>query len=471
MLVGLARAYSVPICFPYLFPVQANILMNDALFIHRIHFAFTITYHYIFPQLTMGLAPLIVILKTLGLRTNNAVYDDAARFWTKIFGLNFLAGVVTGIPMEFQFGTNWSRFSQSTGGVIAGPVAMEGVFSFFLESAFLGMFLFGEKRLGRIAHWWAGFLVFLGSWLSGFFIVAANAWMQHPVAFHRLPDGSFEVTSFWALLSNPWASIEYAHTMSGAVITGAFVMAATGAFYLLNQRHLEYARLFVRVGVIAGLAASAFQIFPSGDLHGRYMAAHQPVTTAAMEALFESQPGAPMVLLGQPDVEKRRIDNPILVNKALSFLIYGTTRAEVKGLDQFPEKDWPTNIPLLYFSYHIMAGLGTLFAAIMSLAGLLLWRRKLFGARWMLWILMLAFPFPYIANIAGWMTAEVGRQPWLVYGLLRTADGYSTNVSAANGIFTLLGFMGIYALLSLFLLFLLGRHIDHGPDAVSGGSE
>jgi cytochrome d ubiquinol oxidase subunit I len=450
--------------------------MNDALFIHRLHFAFTITYHYIFPQLTMGLAPLIVILKSMELRTGNVLYGNAARFWTKIFGINFLAGVVTGIPMEFQFGTNWSRFSQLTGGVIAQPIAMEGVFSFFLESAFLGMFLFGAPRLGRWGHWWAGFMVFLGSWLSGFFIVAADAWMQHPVGYHRLPDGSFEVTSLWYVLSNPWALIQYAHTMSGAVITGAFAVAATGAFYLLMRRHEEYGRLFVRLGVIAGLAASAVQIFPTGDLHGRYMARHQPVTTAAMEALFYTGTGAPMVILGQPDVERRRIDNPIVVNKALSFLIYGTTRAEVKGLDQFPQSEWPTNIPLLYFAYHVMAGLGTLFVAVMVGSALLLWRRRLFTARWMLWILMLSLPFPYIANTAGWITAEVGRQPWLVYGLLRTEDGYSAHVSAANGLFTLLGYMGIYAMLSIFLLFLFARHIEHGPEIpethghyVSGG--
>jgi cytochrome d ubiquinol oxidase subunit I len=438
--------------------------MDDALFIHRIHFAFTITYHYIFPQLTMGLAPLIVILKTLGLRTNNPAYDDAARFWTKVFGINFLAGVVTGIPMEFQFGTNWSRFSQVTGGVIAQPVAMEGVFSFFLESAFLGMFLFAEKRLGRIGHWWAAFLVCAGSWLSGFFIVAANAWMQHPVAYRRLADGTFEVTGFWGVLANPWALIEYAHTMSGAVITGAFVMAALGAFYLLNNQHVESGRIFVRIGVLAGVVACVFQIFPSGDMHGRYMAFHQPATTAAMEALFHTSAGAPIVILGQPDVEHQRIDNPIVVNDALSFLIYGTTKAQVRGLDQFPQRDWPTNIPLLYFCYHVMAGLGTLFVGIMALSFLLLWRGALFRTPWMLWVLMLAFPFPYIANTAGWLTAEVGRQPWLVYGLLRIESGYSTNVSAANGLFTLLGFMGLYALLSIFLLFLLLRLIDRGPE-------
>jgi cytochrome d ubiquinol oxidase subunit I len=438
--------------------------VSDALFIHRLHFAFTITYHYLFPQLTMGLAPLIVILKSLELRSGNPAFGNAARFWTRIFGINFLAGVVTGIPMEFQFGTNWARFSQMTGGVIAQPLAMEGVFSFFLESAFLGMFLFGERRLGPRGHWWAGFMVFLGSWLSGFFIVAADAWMQHPVGYRRLADGSFEVTSLIAVLTNPWALIQYAHTMSGAVTTGAFVMAAIGAFYLLTHTHERYGRIFVRAGVIAGIVACALQIFPTGDLHGKYMAEHQPATTAAMEALFHTENGAPLVILGQPDVERRRIDNPLVVNKVLSFLIYGTTTAQVRGLDQFPQADWPTNIPLLYFAYHIMAGLGTMFVAIMGLSALLLWRGRLFHTRWMLWILMLAFPFPYIANTAGWFTAEIGRQPWLVYGLLRTEHGFSDRISAANGLFTLLGFMGIYALLTVFLLFLFQREIAHGPE-------
>jgi len=445
--------------------------MDDALFIHRIHFAFTVTYHYIFPQLTMGLAPLIVVLKTLGLRTNHPVYDEASRFWTKIFGINFVAGVVTGIPMEFQFGTNWARFSQLTGGVIAQPLAMEGVFSFFLESAFLGLFLFGEKRLGRRGHWWAAFMVFAGSWLSGFFIVAADAWMQHPVAYNRLPGGGFEVTSFWAVLMNPWCLIQYSHTMCGALVTGAFAMAALGAFYLLNRRHLEHARVFLRVGVIAGIIASAIQIFPTGDLHGKYMATHQPVTTAGMEALFQTEAGAPLVILGQPDVERRRIDNPIVVNKLLSFLIYGTTAAEVKGLDAYPKDVWPDNIPLLYFSYHVMAGLGTLFVAIMIVSAFLLWRGTLERNRWLLWVLMLSAPFPFIANTAGWMTAEVGRQPWLVYGLLRTEAGSSANVSSANGLFTLLGFMGIYAVLSILYLFLLQRQIDAGPDVKPGDLE
>jgi len=437
--------------------------VDTAYFVHRLHFGFLITFHYLFPQLTMGLAPLIVILKTIALRTGNQAYDNAARFWMKIFGINFVVGVVTGIPMEFQFGTNWARFSQMTGGVIGQALVMEGVFSFFLESAFLGLFLFGEKRLSRIAHWWAGFMVFIGSWLSGFFIIVTDAWMQHPVAYTRLPDGSYQVSSFSGLLLNPWAILQYAHNMSGAVITGAFVMSAVGAFYLLNNRFEEYGRVFLRVGVIVGFICSVLQVFPTGDLHGRYLAKHQPITTAAMEGLFRTEKGAPMVLMGQPDVEHQRIDNPLVVNKVLSFLVYGTTEAQVEGLNTFPREDWPTNIPLLYFAYHIMAGLGTIFIAVTALAILSLWSKKLFQMRWLLWVIMLCLPFPYIANTAGWLTAEVGRQPWLVYGLMRTSVGYSSNVSAANGLFTLLGFMGLYALLAIFFLFLVHREVDHGP--------
>ena len=441
--------------------------MDDALFLHRIHFAFTITFHYLFPQLTMGLAPILVILKTLAIKTGDERYNDSARFWAKIFGINFAIGVVTGIPMEFQFGTNWAQFAKLTGGVIGQPLAMEGTFSFFLESAFLGLFLYGEKRLGQWGHWWAGFLVFLGSWLSGFFIIVTDAWMQHPVAYVRLPNGGYSVSSFWGLLTNPWALIQYAHNMMGAVVTGSFVMAGIGAFYILERKHDEYARVFLRVGVIVGVIASIAQVFPTGDMHGKYMAKHQPVTTAAMEGLFKSETGAPMVILGQPDAEHQRIDNPIVVNKVLSFLIYGTTTAEVQGLNAFPKDQWPTNIPLLYFAYHIMVGLGTIFIAVMVAAVFLLWRGALYRSRWLLWIIMLCIPLPYIANTAGWMTAEIGRQPWLVYGLMRTADGYSKNVHAGNTMFTLLGFMGLYMVLGILFLFMVRRVVEIGPERKS----
>jgi cytochrome d ubiquinol oxidase subunit I len=219
----------------------------------------------------------------------------------------------------------------------------------------------------------------------------------------------------------------------------------------------------VRVGVTAGVIACCLQIFPTGDLHGKLVADHQPASTAAMEALFKSEVGAPIVLLGQPDMENQTIDNPLTANKVLSFLIYGTPTAQVKGLNAFPKSDWPTNIPLLYYAYHVMAGLGTIFAAVMALSAFLLWRRRLYGARWMLWILMLCAPLPYIANTAGWMTAELGRQPWLVYGLMRTAEGYSKYVTAGNGLFTLLGFMGLYMVLGILFLFLISQAIALGP--------
>ncbi|HEX4277391.1 MAG TPA: cytochrome ubiquinol oxidase subunit I [Bryobacteraceae bacterium] len=435
----------------------------DALVLHRIQFAFTITFHYLFPQLTMGLALLILLLKTIGIMHNRPIYNDAARFWARIFAVNFIMGVVTGIPMEFQFGTNWSQFSRATGSVIGQPLAMEGVFSFFLESAFLGLFLFGERRLSKWGHWWAGFLVFLGSWLSGFFIIVTDAWMQHPVAYRALSNGVFELTSFTGLLLNPWALLQFAHNMSGAAITGAFVMAATGAFYLLESRFVDYGLIFLKTGVLAGLICSALQVFPTGDLQGKYMAEHQPATTAAMEALFKTETGAPLVILGQPDEELQRIDNPIVLNRVLSFLIYGSTSAEVRGLNEFPRDQWPTNIPLLYYSYHIMAGLGTYFIALMATAAFLLMRGHLFTSRWLLWPLMLSFPLPYIANTAGWMTAELGRQPWLIYGLMRTELGLSSHVSAGNALFTLLGFLGLYSVLSILFVILVYREIIRGP--------
>jgi cytochrome bd ubiquinol oxidase subunit I len=436
------------------------------LVLDRIHFAFTITYHYLFPQLTMGLALLIVALKTVALRRKDERYNQAARFWSRIFAINFLIGVVTGIPMEFQFGTNWAQFARTTGGVIGQPLAMEGVFSFFLESAFLGLFLFGEKRLSPLAHWASAFMVFVGSWISGFFIIVTNAWMQHPVAYRALPNGLYDVSSFWRLLTNPWALIEYAHTMSGAVITGAFVMCAVGAFYVLEDRFSDYGKVFLRVGVIAGLLSCCAQIFPTGDLQGKYMARHQPAALAAMEGLFNTQRGAAIVLLGQPNQEQHTIDNPLAVNDVLSFLIYGTTRAEVTGLDKVPRDQWPEPLPLLFYSYHIMAGLGTYFVAVMVIAGFLLWRGRLFTTRWVLWPLMLSFPLPYIANTAGWMTAEIGRQPWVVYGLIRTSEGYSKYVSSGNSLFTLLGFMGLYSVVSVLFILLIYRIVQRGPEAI-----
>lgn len=427
-------------------------------------FAFTINFHYLFPQITMGLALLIAILKSQALRTNDPRYDRAARFWARIFGVSFAMGVVTGIPMEFQFGTNWSRFSQATGSVIGQTLAMEGIFAFFLESTLLGVFLYAEGRVSRFAHWLVSVFLCLGTWLSAFFITATNAWMQHPVAFVRDDRGVFHLESLGALFTNAWFPWQYLHTVTGTIVTGAFLMSGIGAFYLLRHRHEEHGRLFVRLGVVTGLIATVAMAFPTGDAQGKNVARYQPVTLAAMEGLFETQHGAPLALIGQPDMERLALDNPVEIPRALSFLTYNRWSAEVKGLDAFPRHDWPDNIPMLYYSYHIMVGLGSIFIGVMTIAGFLLWRRKLYKARWMLWILMLAMPFPLIANNSGWITAELGRQPWLVYGLLRTAEGSSTNVSSGNILFVLLGFAGMYALLGLLYLFLVAREIEHGPE-------
>ena len=438
--------------------------MEDALTVSRMQFAFTVTYHYLFPMLTMGLALLIFVLKSLYMRNRNELYNTSARFWGKIFAVTFVMGVVTGIPLEFQFGTNWAAFSEYAGDIIAQTLAMEGAFAFFLESAFVGLFLFGERRFGQRLHWFSSFMVFLGTWASGYFIIATNAWVQHPVGYRTLENGNIVLDNYWAILFNPWVFPQYAHNMGGAVVCGAFVVTGLGAYYVLARRHEEYGRIFLKVGVIAGVLASLWMLFPSGHFQSEMVAKHQPVSLAAMEGLFESERQAGVVLVGQPDMENETIDNPIIIPRALSFLVYQNWNSEVKGLNAFPEKNWPDNIPLLYYSYHVMVGLGTIFIGIMVLAAFLLWRGRLYDSRWVLWILMLAIPFPFIANTAGWFTAELGRQPWLAYGLFRTEEGVSPLVSSGSVLFTLIGFAGMYLIMGLLYILLMVREVAHGPE-------
>jgi cytochrome d ubiquinol oxidase subunit I len=440
----------------------------DALAWSRFQFGFTITFHYLVPQLTMGLALLIVLFKLFALRAGEERYNDAARFWGRIFGINFALGVVTGIPMEFQFGTNWGRFSNFAGGVIGITLAMEGMFAFFAESAFLGLFLFGERRFGPRVHLLAAVMLFLGSWLSGYCIIVTNAFMQHPVGHGVAPNGAVQLADVGAYLLNPWAMWQYAHTMCAAVVTGSFVAAAVGAYWTLMGIHGEQARLFLRTGVIVGFIACIVQLFPTGDMHGKLVARHQPAALAAMEGKFETGDHAELAIIGQPDVRNRRLENPIYVPGILSYPAYGSFGAEVKGLNDIPEDQWPDHVELLYYVYHIMVGLGTILIAVSGIAALLLWRGRLETSRPMLWVLMLAFPFPYIATTAGWMTAELGRQPWLVYGLMRTSEGTSPYVSAGNVVFTTLGFMGIYFVLGVLFLYLVLREVAHGPRPAHG---
>jgi cytochrome bd ubiquinol oxidase subunit I len=443
--------------------------IDDPALWHRLQFAFTITYHYLFPQLTMGLAWFLVYWKWRALRTGDERYAAAARFWAKIFGLTFAVGVVTGIPMEFQFGTNWSNFSKYSGGVIGQTLAMEGMFAFLLESAFVGALVWGEKRLGPQKHFLAALLVALGSWLSGYFILVTNAFMQYPVGHIVAGDGTLAIGDLGAYLFSPWALVQFAHNQAAALVTGAFAVTAVGALHALRESSRDQTRLYLNHGTLVGLMAAVLVAFPTGDAQAKMVAHHQEPALAAMEGRFETGPMAEITLIGQPNVKARRLDNPIKIPGMLSFLAYGTFHSEVRGLDAFPPENWPPNIELLYYAFHIMAGLGTLFIGLMGLANAQRLRGRLKTSRPLLWALMLAFPFPFIANTAGWLTAELGRQPWLIYRLFRTQEGYSDVVSSGDVLFTLIGLAGLYFVLGLLYLYLVGREILHGLDPVATG--
>ncbi|MDQ2679464.1 MAG: cytochrome ubiquinol oxidase subunit I [Candidatus Eremiobacteraeota bacterium] len=436
--------------------------MADALIADRIQFAFTIMFHYLFPIGTMGIAPFIAWYSVQALRTKDPIYDRAARFWAKIFAINFVIGVVTGIPMEFQFGTNWALFSARTGAVVGQPLAIEGIYAFFLESIFLGIFLYGRGIVSQRLHAASAVIVWIGAWLSGFFITATNAWMQHPVGYSIAADGRVQLESLPALLLSPFAWWQYLHVITGAILTGGFLMAGVGAYYLLARRQTQYGILFVRAGVVVAFIFSALAIFPTGDRNSADVTKYQPVKLAAMEGLFKSEYGAPLAIIGMPDTVNQRLIDPIFVPKILSFLAYGNFHANVKGLAEYPVDQRPP-VALTYYAYHVMVGLGTIFLGLGGLSVLLLLLKRLERSRWLLWLLMLAMPFPYIANEAGWATTEVGRQPWIVYGLIRTAQATSTNVAAGETVFTIIGFVGMYFLLGLLFMLLVLREIGTGP--------
>src|SRR6266700_948550 len=338
------------------------------------------------------------------------------------------------------------------------------MFAFFLESAFVGALIWGEKRLSPRGHFAAAIAVALGSWLSGYFILVTNSFMQHPVGYQIEPNGSLGIASMSAYLLNPWAFVQFAHNQLAAVVTGAFVVTAIGAFYALRGLHPVQARLYLRAGTLVGLTASLLVAFPTGDQQAKIVGNHQPITLAAMEGKFDGGPMAGVALIGQPNVAAQRLDNPIEVPGALSFLAYGHFGSFVHGLNDFPNDQWPDNLELLYYSFHIMITLGTLFIVLMGFATLQNWRRKLESSRLLLWVLLLAFPYPYIVNSKDSTTAELGRQPWLIYGLFHTRDGYSKVVSNGDAIFTLIGFTGLYFVLGLLFLGLTGREIAKGPE-------
>ncbi len=439
--------------------------MTSAVIAARVQFAFTIMFHYLFPILTIGLGVLIGVLKSVEFFGGRTEYGHAARFWARIFAITFGAGVITGIPMEFQFGTNWARFSHFAGPVVGQTLFMEGVFAFFAESAFVGVFLLGEGRVRPVVHWLSALMVGCGAVLSGYFIVATDAWMQHPVGY-QIVGGRAELTSLWALLTNPYLRWQYPHVVAGSMVTGSMVMAGVGAYYLLSKRDEDFGRLSVRVGVTAGLLFSLTSLFPTGSFHAERVSRLQPAKTAAMEGLFETQRGAPIAISGMPNTDAKRLLDPILIPNALSYLLHGTASAPVTGLNDIPPDEQPP-VELVFYAYHIMVGLGTIFIALFVLSALALWRGTLFTSKALLWALMFAMPFPYIANEAGWVVAEVGRQPWVVYGLLRTTAATSTNVSGGMTIFTLLGFMGLYLLVGALYTLVFLRIVLQGPNAAT----
>jgi cytochrome d ubiquinol oxidase subunit I len=453
--------------------------VSSYVLVDRLQFAMTVTFHYLFPILTMGLALLMAYLKTVSYagREDHRLkplrktpeeresYEAAARFWAKIFAVNFAVGVVTGIPLEFQFGTNWARFSNYAGGVIGQTLGLEGVFAFVLESVFLGIFLGGRERVTPRIHWISTLALLIGSWLSGFFIIAADAWMQHPVGYAG-SGKAVHLTSFGDFLTNPWLPWQYAHNMSGAALTGSFVMAAMGAWHMLGGKHVKFAQINLTVGVTAALIFCALQIFPTGDQQAANAYKYQPPAFASMEGVFRTENGAPLVIIGNPNTTTRKLESTIALPKLLSFMTSHHFTNKVTGLDDIAPNLWPDSVPLVYYSYHIMVGLGTLLLLLAAIAAYMLWRGTLFTNRPVLWGLLIAFPFTYIANIAGWVTAEAGRQPWIVYGLLRTVNAATPAkaVPAGTAIFTLLGFAGLYLLIAVVYLLMMVRIIAKGPD-------
>jgi cytochrome d ubiquinol oxidase subunit I len=441
--------------------------MDGAVIAHRIQFAVLIMFHYLFPVLTMGLSVMIAVMKTIYYRTKDEKYAEAVRFWVKVFVLNFGAGVATGVPMEFQFGTNWARFSMIGGSVIGTGLMMEGVYAFFLESFFLGVLLLGEKKVSPFVHWLSAVILAFGTCLSGFFITATDSFMQHPVAgaYRVLPDGRLALANLWIYLTNPYELWMFIHTIMGSMVTAAMVVCAVGAYYLITQKNVEFGKMFIRHGVITGLIFSLL-LAATGSKNGEQVSVFNPTKLAAMEGTFKTQPGAPLALYGIPDTKNGRLIDGVEIPKLLSILAYGSPNSTVKGLNDVPKADRPP-IEVTYYAYHIMITIGVLLVLLFLLGGLLIFLKQLDKAKWYQILMIAMFPISYIGNEAGWCVAEVGRQPWLVYGLLRTTEGTSTNVTQGATIFSLLGFLGIYGLLFALFLIMVIRLIVKGPGSGS----
>jgi len=433
----------------------------DALLLARLQFALTIGFHFIFPPISIGLAWMLVIMEGLGWRKNDDIYVRMGKFFGKLLALTFAIGVATGIVMEFQFGTNWAVYSKFVGDIFGAPLAAEGIFAFFLESGFLGLYLFGRNKVSKAVHWFSSLMVAVGATISAFWIIVANSWQQTPAGY-IIQNGRAEMTSFYEAVFNPSSLIRYYHTMDAALITGAFFVAGIAAYLLIKNKEDLLAKRAMKISVIFGLIVSVLEVVPFGDNHAKQVAQTQPEKFATIEGLAETQTNAPIVIFGIPTASPPELMLRIEISGLLSWLAYGDVNAEVKGLNAFPPENRPP-FHVTFISFHTMVALGSLFILIMLAAFIQIRRDRLWENKWLLRILVWSIPLPIAACQLGWITAEVGRQPWVVYGLLKTAQAHSPSVTANEILFSIILFGIIYLLLGILYVYLLVREVKHGP--------
>lgn len=437
----------------------------DAEILARLQFAFTIAFHYIYPPLSIGLGVIMVVMEGLYIKTKNPLYEKMTKFWVKVFALTFAMGVATGIVMEFEFGTNWATYSRFVGDVFGSALAAEGIFAFFLESGFLAVLVFGWDKVSPKIHFLSTIMVSLGAMFSAVWIVVANSWQQSPAGFHIVGEGinaRAEITDFWAMVFNSSSVDRLLHVISGAWLAGAFLVISVSAFYLLKNRHIQFSKSSLKIALLVALFASLFQLFTG---HSSAVGIHenQPAKLAAMEAVFDDQTNAKIYLFGWVNENNQEVSFSIAIPGMLSFLISGDTDQKVTGLNSFPENERPP-VNIVFQAYHLMVAIGFTLIAISLLSVSFWWRKKLFDKRWFLWILVFSVLLPQIGNQVGWITAEVGRQPWIVYGLLKTSEALSKAVTAGQIWFSLILFMIIYAFLFVLFIYLLNEKIKHGPE-------
>jgi cytochrome d ubiquinol oxidase subunit I len=436
----------------------------DVLFLSRLQFALTIAFHYIFPPLTIGLGLGLVFMEGRYLKTKNPLYHQMTRFWVRIFGLIFAIGVASGIVMEFQFGTNWATYSRFVGDVFGSALAAEGIFAFFLESGFLAILLFGWNRVSPKFHFFSTVMVALGAHFSAIWIVVANSWQQTPAGYHIVGAGAAaraEIVDFWQLVFNPSTIDRITHTYAGAWQAGAFFILSVSAYYLLKNKHLDFGKIGLKIGLVMAVIASLLQL-GTGHSSARGVSKTQPAKLAAFEAHYSESAAADLYLFGWVNEKEERVQFGIKIPKFLSFLVYDDFDVPVTGLRSFPpEKRPPVNI--VFQSYHAMVAIGMALIFISLLGLFFWWRKKLLSLRWYLWILVFSVLGPQLANQLGWFSAEVGRQPYIVYNLLETSEALSKTVTSGEVITSLILFGIIYAFLFILFIYLLNEKIKHGP--------